>query len=210
MRLARRAFLTHAGLLAGAAALLRPFTASLSPASARAASITEEDLLLDTMNGFVAFVVPGPDPYSVAQGLTTPEPGGLAAHATAFLIGALNLSAPYAPNFASTVAGILNDVARQVNPDAAGPFPSSFARLSFAEKARVLSVMEGLEPLKPLAGILPAVVAFITYSEAPVFDPATRTVTGPPVGWTLSHYAGVADGRDDFQGYFHHRRAARG
>ena len=83
------------------------------------------------------------------------------------------------------------------------------ARLSFAEKTTVLSVMEGLEPLKPLAGVLPAIVAFITYSEAAVFEPAARIVTGQPIGWSLSRYDGVADGRDDFQGYFHHRRQAR-
>ena len=171
--------------------------------------MAEQNLLLDTMNAFVAFVVPGHDEYSVSQGVSTPEPGGLDAHATVFLIGALDLSAPFAPGFASTVAGILNDIARQVNPDASGSFASHFARLSFAEKTTVLSVMEGLEPLKPLAGVLPAIVAFITYSEAAVFDPAARIVTGQPIGWSLYHYDGVADGRDDFQGYFHHRRQAR-
>src|SRR5262249_28467962 len=114
------------------------------------------------------------------------EPGGIDAHATDFLIGALDLSAPYAPGFASTVAGILNDIAHQVNPGASSPFPSHFARLSFNEKATVLSVMEGLDPLAPLAGVLPAIVAFITSSEAAVFDPAARIVTGRPIGWSLS------------------------
>src|SRR5262245_30388701 len=209
MRLERREFLTHAGRLAGAAAVLRPFTPSFNQRSAMADSTAEDDLLRDTLNGFVAFVVPGPDEYSVAQGVSTPEPGGVDAHATDVLIGALNLSAPFAPNFASTVAGILNEIASQVNPAATGPFPSHFARLSFAEKAAVLSVMEGLEPLKPLAGVLPAAAAFITYSEAPVFDPVARTVTGQPIGWSLSHYDGVADGRNDFQGYFRHRRTAK-
>jgi hypothetical protein len=161
------------------------------------------------MNGFVAFVVPGQDEYSVVQGVSTAEAGGVDVHAADFLIGALNLSAPFVPDFASTVAGILNDIASQVNPTPAGPFPSPFARLSFAEKARVLSVMEELEPLKPLAGVLPAIVAFITYSEGPVFDPVARTLTRQPIGWSLAHYDGVADGRNDFQGYFHHRRTVK-
>src|SRR5262249_32325025 len=201
-------FLTHAGRLAGAAAVLRPFTSPLSQRSAMVALTAEADLLRDTMNGFVAFVVPGPDEYSMAQGVSTSEPGGLDAHATDFLIGALNLSAPFVPSFAAQVAGILNDIAGQVNPGASGQFPSAFARLSFAEKATVLSVMEGLEPLKPLAGVLPALVAFITYSEAGVFDPVARTVTGEPIGWSLSRYEGVADGRNDFRGYFRYRRQA--
>ena len=33
------------------------------------------DLVVDTFNGLVAFVVPGPDAYSVAQGESTTEPG---------------------------------------------------------------------------------------------------------------------------------------
>src|SRR5262245_27582118 len=154
MRPTRRTFLTHTGQLAGAAAILGPFTSSFTRTSTMVTSMTEPNLLRDTMNGFVAFVVPGPDEYSVAQGVSTPEPGAVDAQATDFLIGALDLSAPFAPGFASTVASILNDIARQVNPDASGPFSSDFARLSFGEKAAVLSVMEGLEPLRPLAGVL--------------------------------------------------------
>lgn len=36
------------------------------------------DLTRDTLNGLVAFVVPGPDAYSRAQGEWTREPGGIA------------------------------------------------------------------------------------------------------------------------------------
>jgi len=208
MRLARRTFLTHAGRLAGAMTVLGPVSPSFGQRSA-IVPVAEQNILRDTMNGFVAFVVPGPDEYSVAQGVSTSEAGGVDVHAGDFLIGALNLSAPFVPDFASTVAGILNDIASQINPTPSGPFASSFARLSFAEKARVLSVMEELEPLKPLAGVLPAIVAFITYSEGPVFDPVGRALTGQPIGWSLAHYDGVADGRNDFQGYFRHRRRAK-
>jgi hypothetical protein len=40
-----------------------------------------------------------------------------------------------------------------------------------------------------------------------VFDPATRTLSGRPVGWQLTGYVpnGVVDGWDDFQGYFQDR-----
>src|SRR5919204_3213071 len=37
------------------------------------------DVVTDTFSGLVAFVVPGSDPYSVAQGASTSEPGGIAA-----------------------------------------------------------------------------------------------------------------------------------
>jgi hypothetical protein len=61
---------------------------------------------------------------------------------------------------------------------------------------------------RPLIGALPALVAFLAYSEVGVFDPATRSLTATPVGWTLSGYAGVADGRAELIGYFEDRRGA--
>ena len=82
------------------------------------------------------------------------------------------------------------------------------ATLSFNEKVTVLQIMDATDSLKPLAGILPAFVAYICYSEASVLDRATHTITGPPVGWTLSNYEGVTDGFDEFRGYFENRRSA--
>ena len=69
--------------------------------------------------------------------------------------------------------------------------------------------MDTTDALKPLIGILPAICAFLVYSEAGVFDPTSRTLTDTPVGWALSNYQGVADGRDEFRGYLRHRRKVR-
>jgi len=44
----------------------------------------------DTYGGLTAFVVPGPDPYSVAQGVSTPEAGGVAAQGPEFLMNAID------------------------------------------------------------------------------------------------------------------------
>ena len=99
------------------------------------------------------------------------------------------------------VAAILNGTAQAVNPAAAG-----FAQLTFPEKVVVFQFLEGDPELAPLAGILPLFVAFLTYSEAGAFDPETRTLTGQPVGWTLSGYEGVADGRNEFIGYYENRK----
>jgi hypothetical protein len=52
-----------------------------------------------------------------------------------------------------------------------------------------------------IAGVLPAFVAFFGYSEAAAFDPTSGTLTSTPIGWTISNYQGVADGRDEFLGY---------
>jgi hypothetical protein len=51
-------------------------------------------------------------------------------------------------------------------------------------------------------GVLPPLVAFFAYSKVDAFDPVTRTLTGPPLGWTLSQHQGVSDGRAEFLGYF--------
>ncbi len=66
-----------------------------------------------------------------------------------------------------------------------------------------------LHELKPLAGVLPAFVAFFCYSEAAVFDPVTRSLTGHPIAWDISSYQGVSDGRNEFVGYFENRRDVR-
>jgi len=202
--LRRRTFL-QSGLFAAAAALVR--SSPIFDSWIEAAQAASVDLVHDTLNGLQAFVVPGPDVYSVGQGVSTVQPGGVDANVTEVLIESLDLSAPYLPNFSATVAAILNNLAQAVNPAAAGVFLSPFARLSFPEKVAVFQIMDGNAALSPLAGILLAAVAYICYSEAGVFDRNTRSLTGQPVGWTISSYAGAADGRDEFKGYFENRRS---
>jgi hypothetical protein len=96
------------------------------------------DLLHDTFNGLLAFIVPGPDDYSVAQGVSTLEPGGVDLGVTDILIATLDETTPFLPQFSATVAAILNSLALVVNPTPGGTFLSPFACLSFAEKAAAL------------------------------------------------------------------------
>jgi hypothetical protein len=132
----------------------------------------------------------------------------LAAAATAALIQAQPLLkgrgwlAAVIPGFSAQVAAVLNSLATIVNPSPAVTFVSPFANLSFAEKAGVFQIMDATAGLQQLGGILPPFAAFFTYSDAGTFDPTTRSLTGEPLGWTLSHYQGVADGRDELLGYF--------
>jgi hypothetical protein len=198
--ISRRQFASWLGLSGVARAFVRsPFAHEKGWITT--AEAVRLDELHDTMNGFLVFLVPGPDPYSVAQGISTPEPGAIEANVTDVFIETLDDSAPYAPQFSAIVATILNDLALAVNPGVTGPFQSNFANLSFAEKVVVIQIMDSIPSLKPLSGILPAFGAYLTYSEAGVYDPATRSLTGTPVGWTLSNYEGVADGRDEMLGY---------
>ena len=103
--------------------------------------------------------------------------GGVHAGATEVLLATLDETTPFLPHFSATVAAVLNSLAEAVNPAAGGTFVSPFARLSFAEKAAVFQIMDATDSLKPLAGVLPAFVAFFCYSEAGAFDPATRSLT---------------------------------
>ena len=162
----------------------------------------------ETFNGLLAFVVPGSDRYSEHQGESTAEPGGVDAGITDVLIASVDQAAPFRPtNFSVEVTGILNYFAQAVNSSASGPFSAPFANLSFPEKVEVFRRLEGADlALRPLAGALPQFVAFLVYSEAGVFDPDTRTLTARPLGWELSNYEGVADGRDEFKGYYQDRR----
>jgi len=92
----RRQFLARTGVL-GAATLLAPAVLFGRRAEeAGAASLFDmlapvlRDLSRDTFAGLGAFVVPGPDAYSVAQGVSTPSAGGVAAKAPEFLMNALD------------------------------------------------------------------------------------------------------------------------
>jgi hypothetical protein len=172
------------------------------------------NIVQQTLNGLVAFIVPGRDRYSRAQGTKSRTPGGIEAGTTPVLIRTLDRFLPGALPLSATAATILNEFARQVDPAAnKGAFASPFANLSFAEKARVFQAVEGLPvesagSIRFLAGNLPDLVAFLAYSEAGVYDAKRRRVRRRPVGWTLTHYAGVAEGRKEFKGYWQGRKAA--
>ena len=179
------------------------------------------DMTTDTFNGLVAFVVPGNDAYSRHQGDSTDKPGGIAAGTTPRLIGDLNKYVPAGPLAAygatlpssGGVATALNSYAQQVNPGAAGPFPSHFARLSRREKGQVFQRWEG-DPqwedseVRFVAGILPGFATFLAFSEAGVIGP-NRRLSQRPVGWQLTGYDGVAEGRPELKGYYRGRRRAR-
>jgi hypothetical protein len=170
-------------------------------------------LVSDTFNGLLAFVVPGPDQESVAQGVSTAEPGGVEAGVTGALIHSFDTGQPSPPGGPPTsvaAAGLLNQIAAKVRPDTAAGPGSPFARLSFGDKVAVFAALETdpqLAPYRALAGLLLFVPAALTYSEYGVFDFSRRELTGWPVGWTISGYTGVADGHDELKGYFEGRRA---
>jgi hypothetical protein len=114
-------------LLSAAMALARATDLLTSRGWAQAAEVTTPDLLHDMFNGLLAFIVPGRDDYSVAQGVSTVEPGGVDIGVTDILIATLDETTPFLPQFSATVAGILNNIALVVNPSPGGTFLSPFA-----------------------------------------------------------------------------------
>src|SRR5262245_30070671 len=206
--LSRRSFLSNLLLSAAASAFLQAQTFLTSADWVATLRAQGPDVIHDTLNGLIAFVVPGRDQYSMAQGVSTLEPGGIDAGVTDDLIATLDASTPFLPQFSATVAAVLNGLAQLVDPAAPGTFVSPFARLSFAEKAAVFQIMDATDSLELLAGVLPAFVAAFSYSEAGAFDPATRSLTREPTGWQISGYQGVSDGRAEFVGYFENRKRA--
>jgi hypothetical protein len=222
--LSRRVLIERAGLL-GLSAALAPLPDFLAGKGLLDQALAADaDVTTDTMNGLVAFFLPGNDDYSRAQGDRIKGPGGIAAGTVPVFMDSLDRYVPLSVfgNGGTTlrvsdgVATLLNAYALQVNPAAAnGAFVSAFARLSNKEKAMVFERLES-DPqyddteLKFVGGILPGFVTFIAWSEAGVMDHKRRRPGKRPVGWRLSKYDGPAEGHPELKGYYQGRKRVRG
>jgi len=208
--LSRRLFLARSAISVAAATVV---TTLLIGAGKAQAAVLPPETVRDAISAVLAFVVPGGDPYSVQQGVTHSTPGGVEAYALLPLQYGLDqgVAPPPFDSLSELVAFTLDSIAANVHPGIAGPFPSAFANLSFMEKAAVFQLMEsgalGAE-LVALANSLLLYAALMTYSEAPMLNPATGELAGTPVGWVISSYDGVSDGHADYQGYYRGVRIA--
>jgi hypothetical protein len=221
-RVTRRAFVGRAGLV-GLAAALAQLPALLDAKGLLAEALAQPaDMVEETLSALIAFIFPGNDEYSRAQGDATDHPGGLGGGALPVFIRDLDNFVPVAiPGDGETtlpasggVATLLNGYALEVNPAAAnGQFLSPFARLTSAEKAEVFKRFES-DPLwdgtefKFVSGILFGFVAFVAWSEAGVLDPKTRQPRSTPAGWARSGFSGPSDGHAELRGYYHGHRSA--
>ena len=115
--LSRRTFLARIGVL-GASAVLLPHCAGPDATGSAASELDLNaviallrpvlaQLARDTLNGFVAFSLPGQDAYSSAQGTPRGEPGGIEAGGTDFLIQNLDRFLPFPDEIVRPAAGAL-------------------------------------------------------------------------------------------------------
>ena len=117
--LTRRDFLARTGILGAMVAMVGvagpgvlPAWAQspddLAPVLAQLRTVLAE-LTRDTFDGLASFVVPGPDPYSIAQGVTSTKPGGIAAKATQFLIESADFFVPFPDRNLAGIAVALSE-----------------------------------------------------------------------------------------------------
>jgi hypothetical protein len=227
--LSRRELIQRGGVLGAAAVLGGQLSAFVAGQGWTEKALAQSpDLIRDTINGLVAFVVPGPDEYSTGQGESSPTPGAIAAGGTEAVIKLLDDFVPLSSTGATlpasgAVALLLNLTALEVEPGAAGAgFLSPFAGLKFDQKVEVMRRLEELTQsfteveaaglgggeLRFVSGILLGAVAFLCFTEAGV-SPAPGEINAEPVGWQITKYDGVAEGRDELKGYYQGRRRTR-
>lgn len=114
--LGRRAFLARIGVLGAAVGvggvLPRSALAADDPGLSTVVSALRPvlaDLARDTMNGLTAFVLPGSDAYSTAQGTPVRAPGAQDARAGDFLMHALDDFVPFPDEVAQPLTAALTD-----------------------------------------------------------------------------------------------------
>jgi hypothetical protein len=124
----RRQFLARVGVLGAAAGLFGPFALrTMQRAGAQTAEIAAvlAELARDTFNGLIAFVVPGSDEYSVAQGVQAAGPGGIDAKTTDFLLDAADFFVPLPDGFARSVVSAMRTGSEEtgfpIPPELLGP-----------------------------------------------------------------------------------------
>ena len=205
---------TRRAVLAGVPAAAGLAVLAAGPAEA---DVAGDDYTTQAFKALAAYVVPGDDPYSVQQGLTRPGPGGVAAGADRMLRatydGAIGIGV--APAFQINAPGALGVAlvmelfarSRYFWESYSGPYENGFANLRHPLKAQVLgdldqNVLLDGSPLAYAFGTLITLAAFGSYGEIAVWDPATRRLTGRPVGWDLAQYDGVSDGWPELRGYW--------
>ena len=228
--LSRRELIKRGGVLGGVAFLSAQLPAFIARQGwLEKAEAQTLDVVRDTFNGLVAFVVPGPDAYSVAQGESSKKPGGIDAGGPQTVIDLFDGYVPLASTGANlpasgAVALLLNETALLVNPGSAvGEFVAPFSNLKFDEKIEAMRLLDeqtdlissvelgeiGAGELRFVSGILVGAAAFFSMVEGNAAGPEPGTLVSEPIAWQITKYDGIAEGRKELKGYYQGRRGVR-
>jgi hypothetical protein len=163
----RREFLIRAGVIGAAMVFIDVGELEFASSSAEGAALSPtalaplfEALATDTISGLVAFVVPGPDAYSVAQGVSDAAPGGLAADGVAFMLNALD-------NF----------------------YPVPQEPLRLLAQSLVTGINANLPTALPLVSELPGLAEQLDLALAAILSPADNLPLSLPVALLLNFLA---------------------
>lgn len=174
-RFGRRAFFVRAGLIGAAAALGETALRQAGTEPADALAPLFDTIATDTINGLVAFVVPGPDRYSVHQGVSDTLPGGIAADGTAFMLNALDNFYPVPAEpmrlLVQAFATALTDSISEIPPSLKVPL-SLAAEIDLAVENQLAE--QGTVPLSALVALLLNLVATMAAPASvvgPFFSP---------------------------------------
>jgi hypothetical protein len=188
LSLDRRQFLARCGVLGAGMVFAGPLSALARadpPAEQlKVAAAIMRQLASDTFAGLVAFSVPGNDPYSRAQGVTSPTPGGVDARAHDLIMESADYFLPLADNYAQAMAAaFVNGVSDQ-------PIPAEFLAqlgLQFEQGAatldQALTDLLGSDAAVPLSLLFALTLNF----EATAVNPASVFGTFP-----MSPFANLA------------------
>ena len=166
-RHSRRQFLIRTGVIGAAMVLIDVGDLSLVSAPAEGAVLSPaalapvfDALATDTLSGLVAFVIPGPDAYSVAQGVSDSAPGGLAADGVGFMLNALD-------NF----------------------FPVPQEPLRLLAQSLVTGINANLPAALPLVSELPGLAEPLDVALATLLSPADTLPLSLPIALLLNFLA---------------------
>jgi hypothetical protein len=191
----RRQFLARLGVLGAATTVIGAGTALAMPPPNDPLDDIEQllqALARDTMGGLAAFCVPGPDGYSLTQGVSTAEPGGVDAGGIDFMLSALDT---FFPMHDEALTPIVQSLATGLSDGARGYGYVLPERLLHVPVAVVRSLDDLLSPVlsnditMPLSGL----IALFLNTMASWVDPAS--LAGPYFGSPFANldYAGKVE-----------------
>ena len=181
--LSRRQFLARCGVLGAVVVIPLPaLGADRSLAAAARGTAVLRALAIDTISGLVAFVVPGPDAYSRAQGVTHPREGGVAAGGQDALLELFDRFVPFPDSFVQALAAGLATGTSDAPMPALEPVMRA-AEETAAAADRALQDLLASDEAVPLSLVVALILNFVATSVNP------GAVSGPFPGAPFANLA---------------------